>query len=389
MVVAIGRDEFVSQMEENEQRNSYSVQLRPVHVDIRPRDSYQHHITVERAGDIISWSFFTRRKNLAFGLFFLHSHKPESRSDSPVKEASVGTSNTALEHLRNIREVIAASRENATIQPPSSPKPGQGSTSAPNSRANSVHPQAMQGRSTDDSDASESCSGSAVDGGSIVFTETSGSLHRVKTMESRPSSNSATTLEGMLKHNSSLPDLRSLNAPVSASAPNALEYIEILPIERYESFSHTITGQYVAPMVGTFVLYFDNSYSINTSKELFLTVTVGDSVPTVNNSFCGWLLKKKQRRMQGWARRWFQLDNKGILSYFEDRFSPCRGSMNLHDCVVTKSPTRLAFTIDSGRETYHLRAINEKDYAIWTDRISELLVQQVLLTFLLLHLTFV
>lgn len=360
-------------MEERESRNNYSVQLRPVHVDIRPRDRYQHHVTVERAGDILSWSFFTRRKNIAFGLFFLHSQKPESRSDSPKKDASGGSSTGSAETLRNIRELVAASRENATIRPPASPKPGQGSTSAPSSRANSVLPQPSHVRHTDDSDASDGGGGSTTDANSIAFLDTSGGLHRVKTMESRPNGSAA----GVLKHNASLPDLRSLNAPISASAPNALEYIEILPIERYESFNYTITGQYVTSVAGTYVLYFDNSYSINTSKELFLTVHVGDSISAINDSFCGWLLKKKQRRMQGWARRWFQLDRKGILSYFEDRFSPCRGSVNLHDCVITKSPHRLMFTIDSGRVTYHLRAIDKRDYVAWTERISELLVHDV------------
>ncbi len=187
--------------------------------------------------------------------------------------------------------------------------------------------------------------------------------------------------EGGLKNshnnnNNSTPDLRASTVPSVMSAHSTTEYLEILPIERYESFEQTIVGSYTAPVAGTYVLYFDNSFSVNTPKELFLSVNVGGAgmVPDDGN-FCGWLLKKKQRRMQGWARRWFQLSPRGILSYFEDRFNPCRGSIDLNECTITKVPHRQLITVDSGSQTFHLRALTPEDYERWSHKFNQIRMQ--------------
>lgn len=379
-------------------RNS-SVQSKPVHVEIRPRDTYQHHVVAE-AGDLISWSFFTRRKNIAFGLFYLHTHSGgrDAGTVSLIRNASEGEPNdagraslTASPHKRRlrtsrsteglasgepadaaIREAVVATRGSVYIQPPASPKPGHGSTSLQSSRTGSIQLGSME----------EFTAGSASSLLRATALANSGDgLARSRTMDSRSSVAtsglsigsghrlSAATLS--TSHaNSSLPDLRATTAGTSISAPNAVEYIEILPVERYESFEATIAGHYEVPVKGTYVLYFDNSYSINTSKELFLTVSVGPSIPPTMEVLSGWLLKKKQRRLQGWARRWFQLDRKGILSYFADRFSPCRGSVDLNQCTITKIPQKLMITIDSGSDTYHLRATTVEDYSRWSEQFT-------------------
>lgn len=379
-------------------RNS-SVQSKPVHVEIRPRDTYQHHVAAE-AGDLISWSFFTRRKNIAFGLFYLHTHSGGrdasvaslNRTASGNESNGAGrTSPTASPHKQRlrtsrsneglasgetedtaIREAVVATRGSVYIQPPASPKPGHGSTSLQSSRTGSIQLGSME----------EFTAGSA---SSLLrvnaLTSSMDGLARSRTMDSRSSvatsglsivsghRASAATL-GVSHANASLPDLRATTAGTSISAPNAVEYIEILPVERYESFEATIAGHYEVPVKGTYVLYFDNSYSINTSKELFLTASVGPSIPPTMEVLSGWLLKKKQRRLQGWARRWFQLDRKGILSYFADRFSPCRGSVDLNQCTITKIPQKLMITIDSGSATYHLRATTVEDYSRWSEQFT-------------------
>jgi hypothetical protein len=192
---------------------------------------------------------------------------------------------------------------------------------------------------------------------------------RAKTVDSRPEG-----LDTIMRQNTSLPNLR-VYAPSSMAVTYATEYLEILPVERYESCDSTIVGHYAAPIAGDYVLFFDNSYSVSTSKELFLTVTVGPTIPISQEAFSGWLLKKKQRRLQGWGRRWFQLDRNGILSYYEDRFSPCRGSMDLHHCTVTKTPQRLMMTIDSGNDTYHLRALDAENYGKWSEHFNMIRLQ--------------
>lgn len=384
-------------------RASTPVHTRPVHVEIRPRDNYQHHVPVESAGDVISWSFFTRRKNVAFGLFYLYTAPVPAATpdvslspDSPLKSLARSTSNTSLRPAASkdsvasrlshshtpqqapygdaeraaIRQSIQASRSAVCIEPAAKPKAGQGSVSVRSSRTGSLQGGPMLGENDSRSEME------------LSRSRTTG--NRSLSAAAASSSCSSHPLDAAtLKLNTSLPDLRELASPVSISGLNATEYLEVLAVERYESFERTIAGHYTAPIAGTYVLYFDNSYSINTSKELFLTVAVGPAAAAGTNGngngngegFCGWLLKKKQRRLQGWARRWFQLDHKGTLSYFEDRFSPCRGFVDVPECTITKIPHRLMITVDSGAETFHLRALSPADYERWSDQLSAVRAQ--------------
>lgn len=300
---------------------------RPVHVDVKPRDSYQHRVTVEKAGDAITFSFFTRRKNISFGLFYLHVHAAGGSASLKGSTASVSGTGRPLDSAE-VREIIGASKSLASIEP---------------------GPMVM-GKDVRHSTRS--------DGGDEA------SLSRSHTVDSRFSSTGSMSQE----HRSS--------STASISAFNSTEMYEIVPIAKYPSFEHTIHGKYVTPLPGTYILYFDNSFSIKNSKELFLTVSAGAMLPIKEKdegTFSGWLLKKKQRRLQGWARRWFELSQKGILSYFEDRFSPCRGSVNVHQCTITKIPQRLLITVDSGEVTYHLRALSEEDYKEWSERLHSIL----------------
>ncbi|KAK3844174.1 MAG: Oxysterol-binding protein-domain-containing protein [Linnemannia gamsii] len=78
----------------------------------------------------------------------------------------------------------------------------------------------------------------------------------------------------------------------------------------------------------------------------------------------GWLLKKKRKRMQGWAKRWFQIDN-GILSYSKVQHGPCRGKVHLVLSTVTVSKASNMIHIDSGTMLYHLKALTVEDYRAW------------------------
>lgn len=99
------------------------------------------------------------------------------------------------------------------------------------------------------------------------------------------------------------------------------EFFEILPIERYESYECTINGSFKVPLAGVYALCFDNSFSINTSKHVFLGLRVipaallaghgilgSEQLPFVGGALGaqnetivmeGWMMKKKRRRIQG------------------------------------------------------------------------------------------
>ncbi|ORX64062.1 hypothetical protein DL89DRAFT_272765 [Linderina pennispora] len=109
---------------------------------------------------------------------------------------------------------------------------------------------------------------------------------------------------------------------------------ELIPLKHYESSRSTIKGSWNAAEPGTYILYFDNSFSKNTSKRLSMCVAVKEKateatedVPAVVQS--GWL-------MQGWANRWFSLQG-GVV----------RSKVDIEDRIVI------------------LRALSDDDFSSW------------------------
>ncbi|KAK9466752.1 Oxysterol-binding protein-domain-containing protein [Lipomyces arxii] len=83
--------------------------------------------------------------------------------------------------------------------------------------------------------------------------------------------------------------------------------------------------------------------------------------------FDGVLLKKRRKKLQGYAKRYFTLDNAtGMLSYYHDfSSSVLRGSIPVQDAAVSvKVRTREIF-IDSGAEIWNLRATTHDDFDSW------------------------
>lgn len=194
-------------------------------------------------------------------------------------------------------------------------------------------------------------------------------------MTSRSSSAENLTLD---HSNGSTGDLNP-TAIASSTSVSVGELMEILPIRRYESFEYTLSGNYTIPLTGTFVLLFDNTFSIGTSKHLFYHAYISpDAIyspsatpPLLGNgqleSICaaGWLSKRGTGVMRGWSRRWFQLDSSGVLSYFADRASPLRGSIFVPDCSLIIAKNSLRFSLDSGAQIFHLKAFKKDDFNFW------------------------
>lgn len=162
------------------------------------------------------------------------------------------------------------------------------------------------------------------------------------------------------------------------------ELIEIIPIKKYEACDYTFQGSYTIPLTGTYVLLFDNSFSFGTSKHLFYHAYLStDIAPSPSatpqllssgqiGSLCaaGWLSKRRAGMVRGWSRRWFQLDSLGVLSYFEDRASPLRGSIFVPDCSLIIAKKSLKFSLDSGSQTFHLQAYKREEFDFWIQVLS-------------------
>ncbi|CAE6462835.1 unnamed protein product [Rhizoctonia solani] len=79
----------------------------------------------------------------------------------------------------------------------------------------------------------------------------------------------------------------------------------------------------------------------------------------------GWMLKKRRKKMQGYARRYFVLTNSGVLSYSFDPKSPMRDSILLRHASLSSSERRRDIHIDSGTSTFHVRALTHDDFSLW------------------------
>ncbi|PGH10940.1 hypothetical protein AJ79_05186 [Helicocarpus griseus UAMH5409] len=81
----------------------------------------------------------------------------------------------------------------------------------------------------------------------------------------------------------------------------------------------------------------------------------------------GVLQKRRRKRHQGYARRFFSLDfGSSTLSYYHDRNSSAlRGAVPLTLAAIATNEQTREISIDSGVEVWHLRASNEADFLAW------------------------
>lgn len=83
--------------------------------------------------------------------------------------------------------------------------------------------------------------------------------------------------------------------------------------------------------------------------------------------YTGTLYKKRRKKGQGYAKRFFSLDfTSSTLSYYRNRHSSAlRGAVPLSLCAVGVDEKTREFSVDSGAEVWHLKSRNKKDYEGW------------------------
>ncbi|KAG8999859.1 hypothetical protein FRB94_005884 [Tulasnella sp. JGI-2019a] len=91
--------------------------------------------------------------------------------------------------------------------------------------------------------------------------------------------------------------------------------------------------------------------------------TIGNATPACE----GWLLKKRRKKMQGYAKRYFTLSSLGLLSYATHPGGPIRDQITLRLASISSLADQNARSIhiDSGTATFHLKALGPNDYALW------------------------
>lgn len=88
--------------------------------------------------------------------------------------------------------------------------------------------------------------------------------------------------------------------------------------------------------------------------------------------YTGILWKKRRKRGQGFAKRFFSLDfTSSTLSYYRNRHSSgLRGAIPLSLAAVGANEKTREFSVDSGAEVWHLKASNKKDFVGWRDALE-------------------
>ncbi|OBW63882.1 MAG: Uncharacterized protein AUREO_060520 [Aureobasidium pullulans] len=86
----------------------------------------------------------------------------------------------------------------------------------------------------------------------------------------------------------------------------------------------------------------------------------------------GTLYKRRRKKGQGYARRFFSLDfTSGTLSYYRNSHaSALRGAVPLSLVAVGADSKTREFSVDSGAEVWHLRAGNNKDFDEWREALE-------------------
>ncbi|KAE8445329.1 hypothetical protein EG329_013567 [Mollisiaceae sp. DMI_Dod_QoI] len=93
-----------------------------------------------------------------------------------------------------------------------------------------------------------------------------------------------------------------------------------------------------------------------------------DSRDGLTSYHVGILSKRRRKKGQGYARRFFSLDFASCtLSYYYSRNSSAlRGAIPLSLAAIAADERRREISIDSGAEVWHLKALNAKDFEEWT-----------------------
>ncbi|RYP91759.1 hypothetical protein DL770_002103 [Monosporascus sp. CRB-9-2] len=115
------------------------------------------------------------------------------------------------------------------------------------------------------------------------------------------------------------------------------------------------------------------SHDPETRKRATSTAGRSDAGSTLTTHHTGTLLKRRRKKGQGYARRYFSLDyTTCTLSYYHNRKSSAlRGAIPLSLAAIAADERRREINIDSGAEVWHLKASNADEFADWANALEK------------------
>lgn len=104
-----------------------------------------------------------------------------------------------------------------------------------------------------------------------------------------------------------------------------------------------------------------------------ITASAAGTIDQADTIYTGILQKRRRKKHQGSARRFFCLDyTTSTLSYYHDRNSSAlRGAIPLSLAAVGANAKSREISIDSGAEIWHLKANNQADFEGWKDALEK------------------
>ncbi|OTB09257.1 hypothetical protein M426DRAFT_316546 [Hypoxylon sp. CI-4A] len=148
----------------------------------------------------------------------------------------------------------------------------------------------------------------------------------------------------------------------TGAPPQGAHYLPNLQAGSHASASRTSLGKQGGAADST-----DSLQSHVTGRQRAKSAAARSDVTTTSSTYTGILLKRRRKKGQGYARRFFSLDYSSCtLSYYHNRNSSAlRGAIPLSLAAIAADERRREINIDSGAEVWHLRASNSKEFNDW------------------------
>jgi 5-oxoprolinase (ATP-hydrolysing) len=155
----------------------------------------------------------------------------------------------------------------------------------------------------------------------------------------------------------------------TGSPPQTARHLPNLQAGPAASTSKTSLGKHSSPRLGAVTSEsVDSLHSHQTAGRARGMSTAGKSDGGAPSAYhVGVLLKRRRKKGQGYARRFFSLDyTTCTLSYYHNRNSSAlRGAIPLSLAAIAADERRREITIDSGAEVWHLKTSNAKEFSEW------------------------
>ncbi|KAK3941236.1 hypothetical protein QBC46DRAFT_311932 [Diplogelasinospora grovesii] len=154
----------------------------------------------------------------------------------------------------------------------------------------------------------------------------------------------------------------------TGAPPQTAHHLPNLQAGPLASASRTSLGKHSSPRLGAVASESaDSLHSHQVGRGHALSITGRSETGGTSPYHVGTLLKRRRKKGQGFARRFFSLDyTTCTLSYYHNRNSSAlRGAIPLSLAAIAADERRREITIDSGAEVWHLKASSVKEFNDW------------------------